>query len=104
MLSWSDFYPGLGCHYFGPKTQNTTIAYHLRWLYIVFLARDEDNNGAEQPLTIEKRLERRPEKKPTVKIPLRKKKKKKQETMAHAPAIGSLSYGGFTRVRLSIVL
>ena len=33
--------------------------------------------------------------------------KKKQEiwvgTMAHAPAVGSLSYGGFTKVRQSIV-
>ena len=65
---------------------------------------DNNDNGAEQPLTIEVRLERRPEKTCYKKTPWAKKK---QEiwvgTMAHAPAIGSLSYGGFTKVRVSIV-
>ena len=64
---------------------------------------NNNNTGAEQPLTIDVRLERRPEKTCHEK-PLGKKK---QEiwvgTMAHAPAVGSLSYGGFTKVRQSIV-
>ena len=57
---------------------------------------DNNDNGAEQPLTIEERLERTPVK-TCYENPLGKKK---QEiwigTMAHAPAIGSRSYGGFT--------
>jgi len=63
---------------------------------------DNNDNGAEQPLTIEVRLERRPEK-TCYKKPIGQKE---QEiwvgTMAHSPAIGSLSYGGFTKVRVSI--
>ena len=62
-----------------------------------------NNTGAEQPLTIDVRLERRPEK-TCHKKPLGEKK---QEiwvgTMAQAPALGSLSYGGFTKVRQPIV-
>ena len=69
----------------------------------VSLKDDNNNTGAEQPLTIDVRLERRPEK-TCHKKPLGKKK---QEiwvgTMAHAPAVGSLSYGGFTKVRQPIV-
>ena len=61
--------------------------------------RENNDNGVEQPLTIEMRLERRPEK-TCLKTHW---EKKKQEiwvgTMAHAPAIGSLSYGGFTELR-----
>lgn len=34
---------------------------------------DTQADGAEQPLTIEERLERRPEKKPAKKTPMRKK-------------------------------
>ena len=67
------------------------------------LKEDNNNTGAEQPLTIDVRLERRPEK-TCHKKPLGKKK---QEiwvgTMAHAPAVGSLSYGGFTKVRHPVV-
>ena len=67
------------------------------------LKEDNNNTGAEQPLTINMRLERSPEK-TCHKKPLGKKK---QEiwvgTMAHAPAVGSLSYGGFTKVGQSIV-
>ena len=66
--------------------------------------KEDNTNGAEQPLTTEVRLERRPEK-TCRKNPL--EKKNKQEiwvgTMAQAPAIGSLSYGGFTKVKLMIV-
>ena len=70
------------------------------------LKEDNNNNndtGAEQPLAIDVRLERRPEK-TCHKKPLGEKK---QEiwvgTMAQAPAVGSLSYGGFTKVRQLIV-
>ena len=62
---------------------------------------DKNDNGAEQPLAIEMRLERRPEK-TCYKKPMGKKKKQEiwVRTMAHAPAIGSLSYGGFTKIRV----
>ena len=67
------------------------------------LKEDNNNTGAEQPLTIDVRLERRPEK-TCHKKPLGKKK---QEiwvgTMAHVPAVRSLSYGGFTMVTQPIV-
>ena len=58
---------------------------------------------AEQQLTIEVRLERRPEKTSYKKTIGQKKQEIWVGTMAHAPAIGSLSYGGFTKVRVSIV-
>ena len=61
--------------------------------------------GAEQLLTKEVWLERRPEK--TCHKKHLGEKKKEQEiwvgTMAHAPVVGSLSYGGFTKVRQLIV-
>ena len=62
------------------------------------LNEENNNTGAEQPLTIDLRLERRPEK-TCHKKPLGKKKHEIWVgTMAHAPAVGSLSYGGFTKV------
>ena len=43
--------------------------------------------------------------KPAVRKPFGKRKQEIcVRTMAHTKAIGSLSYGGFTKVRLSIVL
>ena len=64
---------------------------------------NNDNTGAEQPLTIDVRLERRPGK-TCHKNPLREKKQETWVgTMAQAPAVGSLSYGGFTKVRQPIV-
>ena len=53
---------------------------------------EDDTNGDEQPLTIEVRLQRRPEK-TCRKNPLGKKQEIWLGTMAHAPAIDSLSYG-----------
>ena len=64
---------------------------------------DNNNTGAEQPLTIDVRLERRPEKTCHKKTPWEKKQEIWVGTMAHAPAVGSLSYGGFTKVRQPIV-
>ena len=69
------------------------------------LKEDNNNNtGAEQPLTTDVRLERRPEKN-CHKKPLGKRKKQEiwVGAMAQAPAVGSLSYGGFTKVRQPIV-
>ena len=68
------------------------------------LKEDNNNNtGAEQPFTIDVRLERRPEK-TCHKKPLGEKN---QEiwvgTMAQSPVVGSLSYGCFTKVRQPIV-
>ena len=56
--------------------------------------KEEDHyNGAEQPLAIELRKKKPGEKRQKIWV----------GTMAHAPTFGSLSYGGFTKVRLSIV-
>ena len=61
----------------------------------------EDNNstGAEQSLTKDVRLERRQEK-TCHKKPLGDKKEQEiwVGTMARAPAVGSLCYGGFPKV------
>ena len=75
----------LGCPPFSTKNvqvENTNTEEH------------DNDNGAEQPLKMKVRLKT-----------CHKKTlgpKKKQEiwvgTMAHAPAIGSLPYGGFTKV------
>ena len=66
--------------------------------------KEDNNTGAEQSLTKDVRLERRPEK-TCHKKPLGKKKEQEiwVGTMARAPAVGSLSYGGFTKVRQPIV-
>ena len=52
---------------------------------------DNNNNGAEQPFTIQERLERRPEKTCFKKYPWAKKQEIWVGTIAHAPAIGSLT-------------
>ena len=59
----------------------------------------QKQNGAEQPLKIKVILEadNRGEKSPAV-----KKIMSQIETMAHALAICSLSYGGFTKVHVTL--
>jgi len=98
---------GWGVHYFGPKTQNINMSYHLNRVEKIQVknanTKEDNNNGAEQPLTIEVRLEGRPEKSSSYQSPREKKQEIWVGTIFHAPAIGSLSYGGFTKVGLSIV-
>ena len=90
-----------------PKVQiyRTTIsADKLEKLQVKNANTEEDNNnGAEQPLTIYG-IAIRTEAKQTLLLKTPWVKKKQEVwigTMAHAPTIGSLSHGSFTKVRLN---